>query len=177
MDSLNVSLESHLRDALKPVLPILDAQLQRRLAQFVDHSSSRTIPYSLLFDISKWTRSDQGLTALRASSLNPNDYTMVVLLAGTTTSPERKFGNYVPPKDEDVLAQERKRERKAITTIINGVFSVGGSGAAAWIGSASTGWKYEWKHIRSKKDENTPDIQPEEDTRGLRKRPAVIAEL
>jgi TMEM199 family protein len=160
-NSLNVSFESHLRDTLKPVLPVLDPQLQSRLAPYVDDPGSRTIPYSLLLDISKWTRSDQGLTALRASSLNPNDYTMITLLAGTTTSPERKFGTYVPPKGEDVLARERKRERKAITTIVNGVFSVAGSGAAAWIGSASTGWKYEWVSMIVASDDIEADLYSE----------------
>ncbi|KAK7445407.1 hypothetical protein VKT23_014824 [Stygiomarasmius scandens] len=147
MEDLNVSLESHLLNTLKPVLPVLDTSLRHRLASCINSTDARTIPYTLLLDVSKWTRSNP--TALRASSLNPNDYTMVALLAGTTTSPERKFGTYVPPKSEDVLAAERKRERKAITTIVNGVFSVGGAGAAAWIGSANTGWKYEWRVLFS----------------------------
>jgi len=145
MEDLNVSLEPHLLNTLKPVLPVLDTSLRRRLASYINSTDARTIPYTLLLDVSKWTRSNP--TALRASSLNPNDYTMVALLAGATTSPERKFGTYVPPKSEDVLAAERKRERKAITTIVNGVFSVGGAGAAAWIGSANTGWKYEWVSV------------------------------
>ncbi|THU91514.1 hypothetical protein K435DRAFT_968140 [Dendrothele bispora CBS 962.96] len=148
MENLDVSLEPHLLDTLKPVLPILDSLLRDRVGEFInEHDARTTIPYGLLLDISKWARSNPA--TLRASSLNPNDYTMIALLAGTTTSPHGKFGTYVPPKSEEVLAEERKRERKAITTIVNGVFSVGGAGAAAWIGSASTGWKHEWRVLFS----------------------------
>jgi len=70
---------------------------------------------------------------------------MIALLAGTTTSPERKFGSYVPPQEPDQIMNQQKRERKAITTIINGVLSVIGSGAAAWLGSERTSWKQEWR--------------------------------
>lgn len=42
------------------------------------------------------------------------------------------------------MMNQKKMERKAITTIINGVLSVIGSGAAAWLGSEKTFWKQEW---------------------------------
>ena len=41
-------------------------------------------------------------------------------------------------------AEEKKRERKAIGIIVNGAFSVVGTGAAAWWGSKNTGWKDEY---------------------------------
>ncbi len=34
---------------------------------------------------------------------------MIALLAGTTTSPERKFGSYAPPKDPEEIEAERVR--------------------------------------------------------------------
>ncbi|KAE9399869.1 hypothetical protein BT96DRAFT_1100608 [Gymnopus androsaceus JB14] len=142
--NVNVSLEPHLISALEPLLQICDPPLSNQLAQ---HLTQPIIPYSVLQSVSRWSRSPAGSSALRACSppLDPNSYSMIALLAGTTTSPERKFGSYVPPQEPDQIMNQQKRERKAITTIINGVLSVIGSGAAAWLGSERTSWKQEWR--------------------------------
>lgn len=143
--SVNVSLETHLVSALEPLLFITDASLSIRLAQHLSDPRG-IIPYDILLSVSRWSRSATGSSALRACSppLDPNSYTMIALLAGTTTSPERKFGPYQPPQEPERLVAQEKRERKAITTIINGVLSIIGSGAAAWIGSERTNWRQEW---------------------------------
>ncbi|KAJ4498922.1 hypothetical protein C8R41DRAFT_755987 [Lentinula lateritia] len=144
--SVNVSLETHLVSALEPLLFITDASLSIRLAQHLSDPRG-IIPYDILLSVSRWSRSATGSSALRACSppLDPNSYTMIALLAGTTTSPERKFGPYQPPQEPERLVAQEKRERKAITTIINGVLSIIGSGAAAWIGSERTNWRQEWR--------------------------------
>lgn len=72
---------------------------------------------------------------------------MISLLAGTTTSPDRKFGAYVPPRDPEEIEAERKRERRTITTLMNAILSVGGSGFAAWWASQHAGWKKEWRAL------------------------------
>ncbi|KAJ4473681.1 hypothetical protein J3R30DRAFT_3338336 [Lentinula aciculospora] len=143
--NVNVSLETHLILALEPLLPITDTALSTQLAQYLSGPEG-IIPYNILLSVSRWSRSPAGSSALRACSLplDPNSYLMISLLAGTTTSPDRKFGLYEPQEPEQLAAQT-KRERKAITTIINGVFSVIGSGAAAWIGSERTNWRQEWR--------------------------------
>lgn len=141
--NVNVSLESHLVSALEPLLTICDSSLASQLAQ---HLTQPIIPYSVLQSVSQWARSPAGLSALQTSTppLDPNSYTMIALLAGSTTSPERKFAPYVPPQEPEQIMNQKKMERKAITTIINGVLSVIGSGAAAWLGSEKTSWKQEW---------------------------------
>jgi hypothetical protein len=68
---------------------------------------------------------------------------MIALLAGTTTSPERKFPLVVP---QSVIAEEeRKRQiadRKAITAVVNALLSIAGSGVATWF--VAERWRYEW---------------------------------
>ncbi|ESK97689.1 vacuolar h+-atpase assembly protein [Moniliophthora roreri MCA 2997] len=147
LDQLNVSLETHLVDTLRQLLPVLPPKHQAQLTPYLSPQRRDKISYALLQSISQWTRSTSGARALRSHSpsLNPQDYTMIALLAGVTTSPERHFAPYEPPKDPEQLAQERKKERKAIAAIINGVFSIIGTGVAAWWGSERTGWKNEWR--------------------------------
>ncbi|KAJ3720948.1 hypothetical protein C8R42DRAFT_581609 [Lentinula raphanica] len=144
LSNVNISLETHLISALKPLLPILDPALSTQLSQYLSKPTD-IIPYDLLLSVSRWSRSPEGSRVLRASSLDPKTYSMIALLAGTTTSPERKFGPYQPPQEPEQAAAQKNRERKAITTIINGVLSVIGSGAAAWIGSERTSWRQEWR--------------------------------
>lgn len=151
---LNVSLEPHLIQALIPLLPLLPSSLATELSPYLSTETlnkkssptTSTIPYNLLHSISHWSRTSPGISTLHSASppLEVHDYSMIALLAGTTTSPERKFASYVPPKEPEDVEKERARERKAITTLVNGLLSVGGSGAAAWWASASTGWRDEW---------------------------------
>ena len=87
MSVLNISLEPHLRDALNPLQSIFSD-----LKPYLDPHTI-TIPYSFLLSISKWSRT----ASLKILNLDANAYTMISLLAGTTTSPERKFPTYFPP--------------------------------------------------------------------------------
>ena len=76
--------------------------------------------------------------------MRPHDYSMVSLLAGTTSSPEGKFGTYIPPKEPEQIEAERANERKSITALLNALLSIGGVGFAAWWAADKTGWRNEW---------------------------------
>jgi len=151
---LNISLEDHLLDALSPLPLLLPNELSTKLTPYLSSPSPRTIPYSLLFSISQYARSPAFLNALQLHPtqplLNPQSYTMVALLAGTTTSPERTFPKYVA---KEVKAHEdRKRamsDKKAITTLLNALLSIVGSGAATWLAAQRTGWREEWRVLLS----------------------------
>ena len=145
---LNISLEDHLLEALRPLPPLLPTELSEKLASYVSPPIPPTIPYALLLSVSRHARS----AAFRASiqshptpPLDPQSYTMIALLAGTTTSPERTFPKYV---SKEVKAdEERKRtmnDKKAITTLLNALLSIVGSGAATWLAAQRTGWREEW---------------------------------
>ncbi|TFK18979.1 hypothetical protein FA15DRAFT_674857 [Coprinopsis marcescibilis] len=142
---LNVSLEQHLLQRLRSVQALLPAKLATETATYVVEESKPNIPHRLLREISQWSRSEAGAKALRSKSMDQGDFHMISLLAGTTTSPESKLGVYVPPKDPEEVAFDRAKERKAITALVNGLFSVFGAGFAAWWGADKTGWKDEWK--------------------------------
>jgi hypothetical protein len=142
-DDLNVSLEPHLLDVLRPLTsllpPPIDAQLQSSI-------SGDIIPYSLLRAISLWSTSPDGKDKLLTHDppLNPSSYIMVSLLAGVKTSPERKLGSYNPPPEPEELAQRQKRERKEITAILNALLSVFGVGFAVWWAGDKLYWKPQW---------------------------------
>ena len=140
---LNVSLEPHLLDALNNVLPILPEFIALSLQISLRDQQSH-IPYSIILDISKWSRTDQAHQALAQKNLVPASYSIVALLAGTLSSPERNFGSYVPPKEPDQVAVQQARERKAITALANSLLSVVGVGVGAYWASDKAGWKNEW---------------------------------
>jgi len=139
--NLRISLEPHLVESLTPLQAILPTELAEQVAQSL---SATTILYDTLIEISKWSRSEPGKKALEAHSLSPGDYNTISLLAGATTAPDGKFGDYIPPPDPATVEKHKTRERKAITTLVNGVFSVLGVGFAAWWATARTGWIDEW---------------------------------
>jgi len=148
---LTISLESHLVDTLKPLQTLLPPPLASELAIHLtasgSESSSPTIPYSLLTSISSWARTSEGKQTLRACNpeLNPSDYTMISLLAGTRTSPDRKFP--VVPAARSPLEDARREvnDRRAVTAIVNALLSIGGSGVATWWAAGRLSWKDEWK--------------------------------
>ncbi|KAG2011692.1 hypothetical protein CC2G_011780 [Coprinopsis cinerea AmutBmut pab1-1] len=142
---VNVSLEPHLVEVLKPVRTLLPEALAAELASYIEGAPKDIIPHRLLREISSWSRSDEGIKRLRSKSIGPSTLSMVSLLAGTTTSPERNFGEYVPTKEPEEVAYDKARERKAITALVNSLFSVFGAGFAAWWGADKTGWKDEYK--------------------------------
>ena len=145
-DQLSISLEDHLVDTLRPLHSRLPDHFAQELEPYLSTSPPPAIPYSLLFSISRWTRSDSGLEALHTQtpSLNPQSYSMVSLLAGTATSPERFFGSYTPPKDPEEVQAEKNRERKAITALLNALLSIVGSAFATWWAAEMLGWRNEW---------------------------------
>ena len=145
-DQLSISLEDHLVDTLRPLHSQLPDHLAQELTPYLSTSPPPAIPYSLLFSISRWTRSDSGLEALHTQTppLNPQSYSMVSLLAGAATSPERFFGSYTPPKDPAEVQAEKKRERKAITALLNALLSIVGSAFATWWAAEMLGWRNEW---------------------------------
>ncbi len=147
MEEINVSLEEHLQDSLKAVQPILPDELEQTVKGYISEPSTPHIPYSILLKISQWARTDKGREKLEKINVDANAYSIVSLLAGTVTSPERKFGEYVPPKEPEELEAERRRERKAITALANGVLSVGGIGVGAYWVSDKMGWKDEWVRL------------------------------
>ena len=147
MEDLKVSLEPHLREALQPLLDILPEELRSQLRDLIpgDSLQSPTVPYSLLSAISAWARTPAGQSALAAHDppLPLTDYSMVALLAGTRTSPERKFLAYVARSDD---AEERMTysDRRAVTNVLNALLSIGGAGVATWWAAGRLAWKDQW---------------------------------
>ncbi|KAI0820361.1 hypothetical protein BC628DRAFT_1413163 [Trametes gibbosa] len=166
--TLAVSLEDHLLHALRPLPPLLPSPLAAQLDSALRPSASvppsaesavgseaarrslRTIPYDLLAAISKWARSSAGKQALTSHEppLLPADYTMVALLAGTRTSPDRKFPSVpMPGTASDTQAASRRElsDRRAVTAVINALLTIGGSAAAAFYASGRLAWRDEWR--------------------------------
>ncbi|TFK89173.1 hypothetical protein K466DRAFT_519442 [Polyporus arcularius HHB13444] len=162
---LNVSLEEHLADTLRPLRTLLPEPLAAELNQVLDNAppassphtppphgptpSSRTISYDLLTAISKWSRSPPGQRALASHEppLPAQDYSMVALLAGTRTSPDRKLPHMpVSTAEEDEAARRRELgDRRAVTAIFNALLSIVGSGLATWWAAGRLAWRDEWK--------------------------------
>jgi len=139
-----VSLPQHLRSKLEPLPDILTEDLRLRLSPYLAESISE-IPHSILSDISKWARTEEARSQLRARHLEPSDYSIISLLAGTITSPSSKLPPYIPPEDAAQVAKRTTNDRQAITTIMNALLSIGGSGYAGWWSSGRTGWRDEWR--------------------------------
>ena len=154
-NDLNVSFEPHLVEALRPLVSLLPDDLSSKLmvalAAYDSPSSSRKpdvpslIPYSLLSGISSWARSSMGASKLSSQNppLDPNSYSMVTLLAGTKTSPERKFPD-VPRGSHDDELQRARSDRRAIVGLLNALLSVIGSGVATWWAAQRLSWENEW---------------------------------
>lgn len=134
-------------DVLNPLPQIASPELAEKLRLYVNESPPSTIPYSVLQAVSHWSRTTTGIAALvsNSPSLDPHAYSMISLLAGTTTSPEGRFGEYVPPKEPEKLEAEKTRERKAITALINALLSIGGAAFAVWCAAEKTGWRNEYR--------------------------------
>ena len=145
---LDISLEPELLALLNEIHSLVPDDLASRLTFALDSSpppgKARTIPYPLLLDLSKWTRTDPGRKALSKKSLRETDYTMISLLAGTRTAPNRQFP--LPPKPE-VDSRRELNDRRAITTVINSLLSVFGAGWASWLAAGHVGWKDEWVRL------------------------------
>jgi hypothetical protein len=143
---LDVSLEPRLLHILHPLPQIVSEELSEKLRLYVNESPPSTIPYSVLQAVSQWSRTATGIAALNSHSpsLDPLAFSMISLLAGTTTSPEGKFGEYVPPKEPEHLEAEKTKERKTITALINALLSIGGAAFATWWAADKMGWRNEY---------------------------------
>ena len=107
--------------------------------------SQPLIRYSLLSAISTWTRTAEGQKALTSHEppLDPNSYAMVALLAGTRTSPEKKFPA-VPVPVPGAGARKELNDRRAVTAVLNALLSIFGAGAATWWAADRLRWRDEW---------------------------------
>ncbi|KAF8075061.1 hypothetical protein FPV67DRAFT_1777779 [Lyophyllum atratum] len=146
VEDLNISLEPHLVDTLTPLQAILSPDLAETLSPYTSLPSPPTIPYSVVHSVSQWARSI-GVETLNSQSppLDPQAYSMVALLAGTTTSPERKFGAYAPPEEPEEVEAARVAERKSITALLNALLSIFGCGFAVWWAADKLRWQNEWR--------------------------------
>lgn len=138
---LTVSLESHLLDELSPLIPILPPELRERLSAELTHPE---IHYTLLSEVSRWALSEDGAAALETIDLNPLSYAMGSLSAGLRTSPSKFFPKHTPAESPEEVAQREWSDKKVLTAVVNGLLSVGCSGAAAWWAADKSGWKDEW---------------------------------
>ena len=152
--NLHVSLEPHLVELLHPLIGVIPSNLSEELSKLLPNESPSTsqvttspmIPYALLRSISKWARTEEGETALKSKNphLDSLAYSMVALLAGTRTSPDKKFPTLprVPTRAEG--AAREINDRRAIIAVLNAVLSVICTGAATWWAAQRTGWRDEW---------------------------------
>ena len=139
-----VSLEDHLSHALKPLLSILPPDISATLATELQGSE---IHASILYQVSRWARTDAAKSSLQAKQLDPRAYDNVVsLMAGTRTAPSS-----VPPPNqksaEDLAHEESQRARndkRALAMILNGSLSTVCAGVAGWWAADKSGWKDEW---------------------------------
>lgn len=142
---LDVSLEPELLNALNEIHPLLPEDVASRLTSVLESSppsgKARTVPYTLLLDVSKWTRTDPGREAISNKSLRESDYAMISLLAGTRTAPNRRFP---PPPKPELDPRRELNDRRAITTVINSLLSIFGAGWAVWLAAGQVGWRDEW---------------------------------
>jgi hypothetical protein len=150
-DNLSVSLEHHLIGILRPLLDTIPAPLSAELSPLLSEttsssSSTPTIPYALLLSISRWTRTEEAARALRLKNppLDPLAYNMVSLLAGTRTSPNKKFPQLSHSSDRSENARRNISDKKAIIAVLNALLSVICTGAATWWAAQRTGWRDEW---------------------------------
>lgn len=140
---LNVSLEPHLLEVLKPLTDLLPPPLADELKAY---TLTDMIPYSTLLAVSHWSRTPEGTEKLQAHCppLQTSSYMMVSLLAGVKTSPERVLGSYRPPPEPEQLAAQQKRERQEITAILNALLSIVGVGFATWWAADKLHWSNQW---------------------------------
>jgi len=100
------------------------------------------LPYELLASISRWAHSDDGKLSLTGHRLDLADYLLISLLSGTTTSPLAKLSPY-RSEDPNTEASRRSNDRRALTALLNALFSVLGVGVATWWMAGSAGWRPE----------------------------------
>jgi len=140
-------------EVLRPLVGIIPAHLSAELSPLLSESTSPssstpTIPYALLLSISRWARTEEAARALRSKipALDPLEYNMVSLLAGTRTSPDKKFPQLSHSSENPARDIS---DRRAIIAVLNALLSVICTGAATWWAAQRTGWRDEWKVLLS----------------------------
>lgn len=71
-------------------------------------------------------------------------YNMVALLAGTCTSPGKKFPPMSRSPARSETAARNVSDRRAIIAVLNALLSVICTGAAVWWAAQRLGWRDEW---------------------------------
>lgn len=154
-DGLTVSLEPHLVERLRPLVHTIPAPLSSELSPLLSETSSSsttpTISYALLSSLSRWVRTEDGARALKSEDppLDPLAYSMVALLAGARTSPDKKFPQSSRSAAGSEGAAREISDRRAIMAVLNALLSVICTGAAVWWAAQRTGWRDEWVGIAS----------------------------
>lgn len=137
-----ISIPEHLWETLLPLIkldvepPELLDLLQEHIKPKVEDTSPEA-PYDLIVGIAKWSQSEDGKKILEGENLDPKSYSLIPLLAGTTFAPSSKPPPPPPPQTD------HSEDRRAITALINGLFSVVGVGFAAWWASGNVYWRNE----------------------------------
>jgi hypothetical protein len=80
---------------------------------------------------------------------------MIALLAGSTTSPEKRFPPHERARPEHDLKREMN-DRKAVVAVTNSLLSIAGAGFATWWATGVAGWRDEW--VRAPPKVNFPLI-------------------
>ncbi|KAG8894609.1 hypothetical protein FRB99_001102 [Tulasnella sp. 403] len=148
-----VSLPPHLHESLLALIQHgdlpddLSEKLKDKIKPTFEESTSE-ISYDLLRQVSQWAQASDTTAKLKESSLDPTNYSMIALLAGTITSPKSKLP-YKRPLSQEEIAHIKSKERKAISALINGVLSVVGCGVAAWWAAGSVGMRTDHKALLS----------------------------
>lgn len=149
---LRVSLEPHLVEKLRPLVHAIPAPLSAELTPLLSETTSSptpTISYALLFSLSKWARTEEGMRELKSNDppLDPLAYSMVALLAGTRTSPDKKFPQLSPSPSRAESVARNISDRRAVIAVLNALLSVICTGAASWWATQRTGWRDEWVRV------------------------------
>ncbi|KAG8691604.1 hypothetical protein FRC11_015041 [Ceratobasidium sp. 423] len=137
-----ISVPEHLWETLLPLIkldiepPELQTLLREHIKPTVEDTSTE-VPYDLITGIAKWSESDKGKETLKDEGLDPSSYSLIPLLAGTTFAPSSKPPPPPPPEHDP------SEDRRAITALINGLFSVVGVGFAAWWAAGNVYWRNE----------------------------------
>ena len=149
-DPLRISLEPHLAEKLRPLVHAIPAPLSAELSPLLSETSGSSIPtptisYAVLSSLSRWSRTEEGARTLKSKDppLDPLAYSMAALLAGTRTSPDKKFPQ--PPSSSTSHTAAREiSDRRAVIAVLNAFLSVICTGAATWWAAQRTGWRDEW---------------------------------
>ncbi|KDQ19174.1 hypothetical protein BOTBODRAFT_28660 [Botryobasidium botryosum FD-172 SS1] len=147
-----VSLPEHLHATLLALIepsPLLPLEISSAVSLHVKkpiEESSAEIPYDTLRNVSNWAQTEDAIALLRERGLNPSEYLMISLLAGTIYAPSSRPPPVISIPDPE---EQQRRDRKAISALINALFSILGVGVAAWYAAGASGWRDEWKVLFS----------------------------